>query len=159
MSLSISGPHLTRFVRSIRAHNAKRHLDQFSRFCTDDCRVSLDITMGCPFPLKITPSHGGSARPSNTRFPGPTWVLNPDSVSIGAAVFAGLASVRDRRTDWQTDHATRSVKIGRIYICSTAMWPNNNRLCIRLCWYWSWSKFIIRNISSQNFNKFSRCFI
>ena len=27
----------------------KRHLDQFSRFCTDDRRVSLYFTMGRPF--------------------------------------------------------------------------------------------------------------
>jgi len=29
-------------------------------------------------------------------------------------------------TDRPTDHATRSVTIGRIYVCSTAMQPNNN---------------------------------
>jgi len=28
-------------------------------------------------------------------------------------------------TDRPTDHATRSVTIGRIYVRSTAMWPNN----------------------------------
>jgi len=27
----------------------KRHLDRFSRFCTDDRRVSLYFTMGRPF--------------------------------------------------------------------------------------------------------------
>jgi len=38
---------------------SKRHHDQFSRFCTGDCRVSLYFTMGCPFPLlKNAPSHG-----------------------------------------------------------------------------------------------------
>jgi len=35
------------------------------------------------------------------------------------------------QTDWQiyrpTDHATRSVTIGRIYVRSTAMWPNNQQ--------------------------------
>ena len=36
--------------------------------------------------------------------------------------FAGLTSVTDR----PTDHATRSVTIGCIYACSTAMWPNND---------------------------------
>ena len=29
------------------------------------------------------------------------------------------------QTDWLTDHATRSVTIGRICVRSTAMWPNN----------------------------------
>jgi len=28
---------------------AKWHLNQFSRFCTDDWRMSLYLTMGCPF--------------------------------------------------------------------------------------------------------------
>ena len=32
----------------------------------------------------------------------------------------------DRPTDRPTDHATRSVRIGHIYIRSTAMQPNNN---------------------------------
>jgi len=36
----------------------KRHLDRFSRFCTNDRRVSLDFTIRRPFPLKIAPSHG-----------------------------------------------------------------------------------------------------
>ena len=68
---------------------------------------------------------GGSGPPSNIWFPGPTQVLNPKGSSIGAAVFAGLSSVTDRPTDRQTDHATRSVRIGRIYVRSTAMRPNN----------------------------------
>jgi len=46
---------------------------------------------------------------------------NPNGISIGSAVFAGLTSMTDR----PTDRATRSVTIGRIYICSTAMRPNN----------------------------------
>jgi len=50
--------------------------------------------------------------PSNTWFPGPTRVLNPNGISIGSAVFAGLTSVTDR----PTDHATRLVTIDRIYV-------------------------------------------
>jgi len=42
----------------------------FSRFCTDDRRVFLYFTVGCPFPLKIAPSHGGIWTPSNTWFLG-----------------------------------------------------------------------------------------
>ena len=53
--------------------------------------------------------------------PGPTQVVNTNGSSIGAAVFAGLTSVTDR----PTDHATRSVRIGRIYVRSTAMRPKN----------------------------------
>jgi len=52
--------------------------------------------------------------------PGPTQVLNQNGSSIGAAVFAGLTSVTDR----PTDHATWSVRIGRIYVHGTAMRPN-----------------------------------
>jgi len=44
-----------------------------------------------PFPLKTDLSHGGgSGPPSNIWFPGPTQVLNPNGVSIGPAVSAGL---------------------------------------------------------------------
>jgi len=45
---------------------------------------------------------GGSRPPSNTWFPGPTQVLNPNGSLIGAAAFARLTSVTDRQTDRQT---------------------------------------------------------
>jgi len=70
---------------------------------------------------KIAPTHGGSGPPSNTWFPGPTWVLSPNGISISSAVFARLTSELDR----PTDHATRSVTIGRIYLHSTVMWLKN----------------------------------
>ena len=60
--------------------------------------------------------------PSNAWFPGPTRVLNPNGISIGSAVFAGLISVTDRQTDRQM-HATRSVTIGGICV-RTAIRPN-----------------------------------
>jgi len=63
----------------------------------------------------------GSGPPSSTWLLGPTRVLNPNVISIGAAIFAGLTSVTDR----PADHATRSVTIGRIDERSTAMWPKN----------------------------------
>jgi len=44
-------PHLTR--DSLGPSEPKRHLERFSRFCTDDRRVSLYFTMVCLFPLKI----------------------------------------------------------------------------------------------------------
>ena len=83
----------------------KRHLERFGRFCTDDHRVSQIPILynGAPLSfLKIAPSHGGSGPPSNTWFLGPTRVPNPNGISIGAAVFAGLTSVTDRPTDRQT---------------------------------------------------------
>jgi len=43
---------------------------------------------------------------SNTRFIGPTRVLNPSGISIASAVFTGLTSVTDRPTDRQTNRAT-----------------------------------------------------
>jgi len=49
---------------------------------------------------------GGSEHPSNTWFPGPTRVLNPNGILIGAAIFAGLTSVTDRQTDRPTDRQT-----------------------------------------------------
>jgi len=75
-----------------------------------------------------------SEPPSNTWSPGPTQVLNPNGISIGSAVFAGLTSVTDRQTDRptdkQTDHAARSLTTGRIYVRSTAMRPNRLRFML-----------------------------
>ena len=49
-----------------------------------------------------------------------TRVHNPNGISIGSAIFAGFTIVTYR----QTDHATRSVTTGRIYVRSTVMRPN-----------------------------------
>jgi len=114
-----SGVHLTR----LWAHPSpqpKGHLNRFSRLCRDDCRVSLYFTMDDPSPLKIAPSHSRTGPPSITWFLGPTRVLNPNGISIGSAIFAGLTVTR------QTDYDTRSVITGRTYVRSTAMRPNNN---------------------------------
>jgi len=56
------------------------------------------------FPLKIVPSHGGSGPNPHLIhgwwwFLGSTQVLNPNSISIGAAIFAGLTRVTNRQTD------------------------------------------------------------
>jgi len=64
-------------------------------------------------PSKLPIPMGGSGPPSNTWFPGPTRVLNPNGISIASAILAGLTSVKD--------HATRSVTIDRIYVRSTVM--------------------------------------
>ena len=70
----------------------------------------------------------GSEPPSNTWSLGPSQVLNPNGISIGSAVFAGLTSVTDRPTDRQTDQATRSVTLGRVYVRSTAIRPEKASL-------------------------------
>ena len=75
-------------------------------FCTDDRRVSLYCTMGRPFPSQNCPFPWGCGLPSNTWFPEPTRVFNPNSISIGSAVFAGLTTVTDQQTNWQTDRPT-----------------------------------------------------
>jgi len=72
----------------------KRYLDRFSLFCT----AHYSVPLGCnrpPLPLKIADSHGEIWTPSNTRFLGPTRVFNPNGISIGSAVFAGLTNVLD----------------------------------------------------------------
>ena len=75
----------------------KWHLDQFSHFCTAHCRVSLHFTMaGPPLPLKIVPSHGGSAPSLIHGSLVPTRVLHPNDISIGSPVFLGLMIVTDR---------------------------------------------------------------
>ena len=99
----------------------KQHLYRFSRFCTDDRKVSLYFATGRPFPIHNCPFPWEIWTPSNTWFPGPTRVLNPNGISIGSVVLAELISVTDR----PTDHATRSVRISHIYIRSTAMRSNN----------------------------------
>ena len=89
---------------------SKRHHNRFSCFRTADRKVSLNFTVGCPFPLKITPSHGGSEPQS--WFAGLTRVLNPSGISIGSAVFAGLKCDRPTET-------TLSVTVDHVYVRST----------------------------------------
>jgi len=81
----------------------KCHVYRFSRFCTDDHRVSLYFTIERPFPPSKLPFPiGGPGPPSNTWFPGPTRVLNPKGISIDSTILARLTSV----TDWPTDRQT-----------------------------------------------------
>jgi len=104
----------------------KRHLDRFSRFYTDDRRVSLYFTIGRPSPSKL-PFPWGIWTPCMV--PGPSRVLNPNGISIGWAVFARPVNI----IVWQTDHATRSIglTIGRICVRSNTAnyaWDNVFRL-------------------------------
>jgi len=77
----------------------KQHLDRFSCFCRDNHRASLHFTMGHPFANSKLPLPMGIWAPW---FPGPTRVLNPNSILIGSAVFAGLTTVTDKPIDRQT---------------------------------------------------------
>ena len=73
--------------------------------------------------VKLSLPMGGSGLPSNSWFLGPIQAHNPNGISIGSAVFAGLTTVTDR----QTDRPRYSVgKMDHIYVRSTAMRPNNN---------------------------------
>ena len=49
---------------------------------------------------KLPLSVGRSGAPSNMWFLGLTEVTNPNGISIGSAVFAGLTNVTSRRTDY-----------------------------------------------------------
>ena len=71
-SLSATGPPSNTIPTAHPSPQPKQHLDRFSRFCTDDCRMSLYFTTGCPFPpSKLPLPTGGIWIPSNTWFLGP----------------------------------------------------------------------------------------
>jgi len=80
-------------------------------------QLPLSTPQNCAFPWGDLDSHlihGSLGSPESS---------TKNGISIGADVFAGLTSVTDR----PTDHATRSVTIGRMYVCSTAMRPKNGK--------------------------------
>ena len=78
------------------------------------------------FPLKIAPFDWGSGPPSNTWFLGPCPVHDPNKQYLDQFSHFCRAYYCDRQNDRPTDHATRSVTVGCIYIHSTAMRHNNN---------------------------------
>jgi len=112
-SYGICTPSNLWFIGAIRTHNPNGISIGWAVFCTADCRVSLYFTMGRPLSPRMAPSHGGSGPPSNTWFPGPTQILNPNDISISTALFAGLTSVTDRPTDRQTNRPCYSVSNSR----------------------------------------------
>jgi len=74
-----------------------------SKCITIGSAVFAQVTAECSYTLQwaplscnIAPSHGGYGRPSNTWSIGPTRVLNPNNISVGSAIIAGLTSVTDR---------------------------------------------------------------
>ena len=159
MSLSTAGPLSNTIPTAHPSPQAKRHLSRFSRFAqmTPECPYTLQ--WDAPSPLKIAPSHWLSGPTSNTWFFGPTRILNPNGISIGAAVFAELTSMTDRPTD-RPRYTVGNNKPHLRTIHSTMMQPNNNNNNCHLR---------IKTILSGNFGHFyvaccscvhmlSRCF-
>jgi len=101
-SLSTVGSHLTRFLWPIQAHNPNGISIGSSVFAQMTAECLYTLQWDALFPLKIAASHGGIWTPSNTWFFRPIRVLNPNVISIGPAVSAGLTIVTDRQTDKQT---------------------------------------------------------
>jgi len=86
----------TWFLGPIRAHNpngiwiGSAVFAQLNAECRYTIQWAAPFPQDCPFPRRIWAL-------SNTRFLGPTWVLNPNSISTGWDVFAGLTTVTDRQ--------------------------------------------------------------
>jgi len=100
----------------------QRHLDRFNRFFTDDRRASLYFTMGRPFPPQNCPFPWGMWTPIYYMVP---WAFSSPQPKRYLDQFSHFC--RAYYCDRPTDHATQSVTIGRIYLRSTLMQPNNNK--------------------------------
>jgi len=94
----------------------------FSRvFAKLTAQSRYTLQRAAPSPLIIVPSHGGSEPPSNTwSHPSPQLKRHHDRLNRFCT-----AHWCDRPTDRPTDHASRSVTVGRIYVRSTVMRPKN----------------------------------
>jgi len=124
-SLSAGGPPSnTWFLQPIQAHNPNGIAIGLAISAQMTAESPYTLQWDAPLPPQNCPFPWGIWTPS-TWFSGLTRVLDPNVISIGAAVFARLTSVTDRQTERPTDHATRSVTIGCIYVRSTAMQPKN----------------------------------
>ena len=96
---------------------ASRPVQPFFAQLTAECPYILYNVLLLPpsklaLPIRIWTS-------SNTWFLGPTRVINLNSISTGSAVFARLTTVTDR----PTDHTTRSITTGRMYVRRTTLRP------------------------------------
>jgi len=120
----------------------KRHLNRFSRFCTAHGKMSLYFTMGRPFSPENCPftwrdmnphlTHGSFGPPEST------------TQTASRAVQPFLQGSRSWQTDRQTDHATPSVTIGRIYVvlwCSLKHCRTRPTIASPLTWYYSNNKY------------------
>ena len=123
-----TSPSNTWFLQCIRAHNPNGISINSAVFAQGTAECPYTLQWDAPHsPSKLPLPMGRSGPPSNTWFPGPTRVLNPNGISMVQLFLQGsLVWQTDRQTDRPTDHATRSVTIGRIHVHSTAMRPNNN---------------------------------
>ena len=76
-----------------------------------------DRQWDAPSPLKFAPSQWGIWTPSNTWFPGPTRVLNPNGISIGSAVFVWLTSDFSNFTSHRPYYCYRPSGVVRRLVC------------------------------------------
>jgi len=108
-------------LRPTRVHNANDKSIGSAVFAqlTAESHYTLQWA---PLSLKIAPSHRDLNPHLIHGSLGPP-VLNPNGILIASAVFAGLNDgwLVTRPTDRPTDHATRSVTVGRIYARSIAL--------------------------------------
>jgi len=93
---------------------------------TDD-RVSLYFIIGRPFPPSILLLPVGHVDPHLTcvSLGPPKSSTRTASQTVRPFLQGWLVCQTDEQTSRQTDHATRSVTIGRIYVRSAAIRPNN----------------------------------
>jgi len=119
----------------------KWHLDQFSFFTQMTTKCPYTLQWNAPFPLKIACSHGDLDPHLKHGSVGP-----PESLTQLAS--RSVQPFLQGSLVWQTDRQTNAnqlVTIGHIYVCSTAMQPNNtssnnyNSICMRfLQWQRRW---------------------
>jgi len=102
----------------------KRHLDQFSHFCTAQSRESHTLQCSSPFLVQNCRFAWGSGPPSNACFSGPTQLHNRTTFWSVQQFLQGLRSWQIERL---TDRQRYSVCNSRPHVhISTAMRPNNN---------------------------------
>ena len=125
----VGPPSNTWFLRPIRDHNPNG-----IPICS---AVFAQTTVECPYtlqwdahsPPKICPFQWGDLEPHLIHgSPGPRKSSTQTAArSVQPFLQGSLVWQTDRLTDRPTDDATRSVRIGRIYVRSTAMRPKNDR--------------------------------
>ena len=91
-----SGPASNTIALPIRAHNPNGISIESAVFAqiTAECPYTLQLDAPCP-PSKLPLRMGVCGPLSNTWFPGPTRVLNPNGILIASAIFSRLTSVAD----------------------------------------------------------------
>ena len=94
----------------------KWQIDRFGRSCTAHGRKSPYLQWVL-LSSKIAPSNGGISTPSNTWVPWAHQSPQPERHLDWFSCFC-RADLSDRLTDRPTDHATQSVTIGCICVCS-----------------------------------------